>query len=249
MNWRFPCRTLGFRMTTLLCGPLSISFFVAVTPAAQAQLVAPVGAASAPAEDPMERAKRQANNVMRWIKVHSDKPRANAAKPNEPAAAPAPAPVARPAPKTAAPPANSSAYAPAAVAEKPGVAAPAAPDPVVLAPPPVAAPVAPPPVAAAAPAIAKAAPPAPPPEEEEDTPLKALAQPQPVLPRNVLSTINVAKVMVRFNVEVDGSVSNVEIVRSSNRLLNKPTITAVSSWRFEPIKVARPAQVEIDFSL
>ncbi|OYU42919.1 MAG: hypothetical protein CFE44_21270, partial [Burkholderiales bacterium PBB4] len=54
-----------------------------------AQLVAPVSGASAPEEDPMERAKRQANNVMRWIKVHSDKPRATPAKPNEP-----PAPVA-----------------------------------------------------------------------------------------------------------------------------------------------------------
>ena len=55
--------------------------------------------------------------------------------------------------------------------------------------------------------------------------------------------------MVRFTVEANGSVSNVEVLSSSSRLLNKPTIAAVSSWRFEPIKVARPAQIEIAFNL
>lgn len=222
-----------------------VGLWVACPTHSLAQLVAPVSSASAPAEDPMERAKRQANNVMRWIKVHSDKPRATPAKPNETAApaAATPPPAPRPAPRVAAP-------APAAEPEKPvAIAAPVA-EPTPVAPPPAATPIAPAPPVAAAPAMAKTPPPPPPPvEEEEDTPLKALSQPQPVLPRNILSTLNVAKVMVRFTVETNGSVSNVEVLRSSNRLLNKPTITAVSSWRFEPIKASRPAQVEIDFSL
>ena len=44
------------------------------TSTALAQLVPSVGAASAPAVDPMERAQRQADNVMRWIKVTNPAP-------------------------------------------------------------------------------------------------------------------------------------------------------------------------------
>lgn len=245
MNSRFLFRKLRLILTALTCGPLGVALFMAGGTAAHAQLVAPASGSSAPEEDPMERAKRQANNVMRWIKVHSDKPRATAAK--EPAAPPAPppAPAARPAAKTAAAPAP----APVPEAEKPlATAAPAA-VPTPQAPPPVAAPVAPPPTAAAAPAIAKAPPPPPPVEEEDETPLKALSQPQPVIPRNVLATVNQGKVMVRFIVEPNGSVSNVEVLSSSSRLLNKPTVTAISTWRFEPIKTPRTAQIEIAFNL
>ena len=220
--------------------PLALALFLAGASVAHGQLVAPAGAASAPTEDPMERAKRQANNVMRWIKVHADKPRAPTAKE---AAAPAPAPVSRPVTRTAAAPG----YAPMLESEKSVAAAATVPEPTPQAPPPVAAPTSPPPSAAAAPAIAKTAPP--PIVEEEDTPLKALSQPQPVIPRNTLSTIDAGKVMVRFMVEANGSVSNVEVLSSSSRLLNKPTVAAISTWRFEPIKAPRPAQIEIVFNL
>lgn len=222
------------------CSPLALALFLGSASVTHAQLVAPAAAASAPAEDPMERAKRQANNVMRWIKVHADKPRATTAKE---AVAPTPAPVARPAPRTAAAPG----YAPAPDSEKSVATATPAPEPTPQTPPPVAVPVAPPPNAAAAQAIAKTPPP--PIVEEEDTPLKALSQPQPVIPRNLLSTIDAGKVMVRFMVETNGSVSNVEVLSSSSRLLNKPTVAAISTWRFEPIKSPRPAQIEIAFNL
>ncbi|MBC7620533.1 MAG: TonB family protein [Candidatus Saccharibacteria bacterium] len=224
------------------CSPLFLALFLGGGSVAHAQLVVPAGAASAPAEDPMERAKRQANNVMRWIKVHADKPRATTAK-EAAAPAPAPAPVARPAPRTATAPGG---YAPAPEPEKSVVTAAPTPEPTTQAPPPVAAPVAPPPSAAAALAIAKTSPL--PIVEEEDTPLKALSQPQPVIPRNLLSTIDTGKVMVRFMVETNGSVSNVEVLNSSSRLLNKPTVAAISTWRFEPIKAPRPAQIEIVFN-
>ena len=222
--------------------PLALALFLAGASVAHGQLVAPAGAASAPTEDPMERAKRQANNVMRWIKVHADKPRASTAKE---AAVPAPTPVARPAPRTAPAPG----YASAPESEKSVAAAAPAPQPTPQAPPPVDVPLAPPPSAAAAPAIAKTPPPQPPIVEEEDTPLKALSQPQPVIPRNTLSTIDAGKVMVRFMVETNGSVSNVEVLSSSSRLLNKPTVAAISNWRFEPVKAPRPAQIEIVFNL
>lgn len=212
---------------------LAILGVATLGPAAQAQLVPSVGAASAPAVDPMARAQRQADNVMRWIKVHSDKPRAAPAAPPRPTAQakPAtPAPIAATEASPAAQPISPPAAQPVAAVEP----APAPPEP-VFAPPPAAAPE----------AVAKA--PEPPPEEEE-VPLKALAQAQPFFPRNVLVSLSAGKVMVKFTVEANGNVSNAEVLSSSSKQLNKPTLTAVSSWRFEPIKVPRVAQVEFDFA-
>ena len=102
----------------------------------------------------------------------------------------------------------------------------------------------------AAVAPVKAAPPPPPPVEEEDeTPLKALAQDQPIIPRNVLASLNApGKVMVQFKVEANGSVSNVLVLNSNRTQLNKPTVAAVSTWRFEPIKTPRVAQIEFSFT-
>lgn len=223
------------RTRLMLALQLALWGVAAQTSAVYAQLVPSVGAASAPAVDPMQRAQRQADNVMRWIKVHADKPRA--APVAVAAAAPAPTPPSSPtATKAAAP----KGVAPAPIAAEPQATQLAAPPPAEV---PAAAPVAvPAPVAAS-----KTPPPPAPPEEEDDAPLKAIAQPQPNIPRNVLNTLNAGKVMVRFTVEPSGKTSNVEILSSSNRKLNTPTVTAVNDWRFEPIKAARTAQVEIDF--
>ncbi len=223
------------------------------TSTANAQLVPSVTADTAPTETPMERAQRQADNVMRWIKVHADKPRATPPAPAKPAEPAAPV-AARPAPKLAAAvPAPTPAPAPVvetptpvvAAAPAPAAPAPAAPEPVV-APPPVAAPVAAPVVAP--PAIAKAPEP-PPQEEEEDVPLKVISQGQPVIPRSVLASLNdVGKVMVQFTVETNGSVSNVKVLHSTQRQLNRPTISAVSDWKFEPISEPQVAQIEFAFT-
>jgi TonB family protein len=205
----------------LVCGCLTLQISTA-----HAQLVPSVSGASAPASDSMERAQRQADNVMRWIKVHVDKPRA---------ATPAPAPA--PAKSVPAkPPAPTAAQVP-----EPRAVEAAAPPPAEV---PVAAP-----VAAPTPVIPVVAPPPPPPApvEEEEAPLQAIAQPQPSIPRSVLSALTSGKVMVRFTVELSGKTSNVEIVSSSNRKLNSPTVAAVSDWRFQPIKTTRTAQVEFDF--
>lgn len=209
----------------VICGGLALQ-----TSTARAQLVPSVSAASAPVSDSMERAQRQADNVMRWIKVHVDKPRSVATTP-APAPTPAPAKSAapKPLPATAAPAPESPAVVEAAQAPPAEV--------------PVAAPIPAPLPAAQAPA------PAPPPEpvEEAEIPLQAIAQPSPNIPSNVLSSLDAGKVMIRFTVETSGKTSNVEVVSSSSRRLNAPTIAAVSEWRFQPIKVARVARVEFDF--
>ena len=224
---------IGFRAPTsgVLVLVLQLALFSAAiqTTAVHAQLVPSVGAASAPAVNPMERAQRQADNVMRWIKVHADKPRPAPVPPSPP---PSPPPAAKP-------------VAPKATALVPPTPEPQKPEPV--APPPVEVPV-PPPVAVPAPVAPVVAPP-PPVEEEDETPLKALAQDQPLIPRNVLNSLNgPGKVMVQFKVEANGSVSNVQVLSSSRMQLNRPTIAAVTNWRFEPVKTARVAQIEFAFT-
>jgi protein TonB len=42
------------------------------------------------------------------------------------------------------------------------------------------------------------------------------------------------EVVVGFTVTKDGSVLNPVVVRSTNRLLNKPTLDAVRKWKFAP---------------
>ena len=221
---------IGFRSPTpgVLVLQLALCSAAIQTTAVHAQLVPSVGAASAPAVDPMERAQRQANNVMRWIKVHADKPR--------------PAPAAPTPPPVAAKPVTPKAVAPVLPPPEPQKAE-------VAAPPPVEVP-APPPVLAPAPiAPVAVAPPPPPVEEDDETPLKALTQDQPMIPRNVLASLNgPGKVMVQFKVEANGSVSNVQVLSSSRTQLNRPTIAAVTSWRFEPIKTPRLAQIEFAFT-
>ncbi len=245
---------------------LAGAFAMVNTNFAHAQLVPSVSAGAAPAEDAMERAKRQADNVMRWIKVHGDKAKGTPA-PVAPIAPVAPgasavAAKAAPAPKPnaeSAPPAATkvavqdspqsptktlaAARATTSAATAPSTPSPAAPEVPEPAPTSLPQPMAAPPLVPAPDAVAQA-----PEPDDEDTPLTAISQAKPVIPRALLATLNNGKVMVRFTVEGSGAVSNAEVLSSSNRQLNRPTLNAVSTWRFEPIKTARVAQIEFDFS-
>lgn len=89
----------------------------------------------------------------------------------------------------------------------------------------------------------------PPPVEDDEVPLKAVVQAPPVIPRNVLASTRAGQVVVRFTVAANGSVTDPEVLSSTRRALNRPTLAAIAAWRFEPIKVTRPAQVEFDFAL
>ena len=212
-----------------------------------AQLVAPVSPASAPAaNDSMERAQRQANNVLRWIKVHSEKPRANpAAAATTPAAAPSRAAKAPPRNAIPAKTAGNAGTASAAIEAAPAVqedlplleaaAEVAAPVTVpVQAPPPPPPPV---PASIAAPTVAV----------EPDIVLVPVSQAQPELSRKVQESMNNDRVTVRFTVLPNGSVINTEILKSSNRRLNTPTLDAVSTWRFQPIRANHTVSIELAF--
>lgn len=82
-------------------------------------------------------------------------------------------------------------------------------------------------------------------EVEED--LKPIAQPQPEIPREMRAGIANGRVILSFTVQPDGTVTQAEVVRTTNRRLGKSALDAVSQWRFEPIRVAQTAQVEIEF--
>jgi TonB family protein len=195
----------------------------------------------------MERAQRQANNVLRWIKVHSEKPRANpATAATTPAAAPSPA--AKAPPRSNAYPAKAAGNAGAASAALETAPALQEDLPLLEAAPEVAAPVTVP---------AQAPPPAPPPVPasiaaptvavEPEIVLVPISQAQPELSRKVQESMNNDRVTVRFTVLPSGSVINTEILKSSNRRLNTPTLDAVSTWRFQPIRANHTVSIELAF--
>jgi TonB family protein len=206
------------------------------------------GAAEPDPNAPSERAKRQADNPYKWIMILDDKPRPKKddgkEKRGTPAAGPArdsagtavtsPNPATARAAERTVTPASAAATAPpttpALRSTTPGQVESAA-VPQVAAPEPA--------LAAASPKLV---------EEELEEPLKPLKQVQPEMTRQILSA-NLAKgsVRVKYTVNTDGSVSNPEVVTSTNRVLNGPVLAALGKWQYEPIKKARETQAEIVF--
>lgn len=211
---------------------------------AQTQSAATIDAAE-------ERARKQSERVLNFIKNMADTPRKPElirtvrAKPaaSAPAAraaaepvagAPANAPTTAPLPAPARTEVATQAVAPV-VAETPAAAPPEA----------ATASVAPSTPSAAAPAAAVAAAAV----EPVEAPLELLEQVQPEFPRELYSSLSSGKVMVRFTVQPNGTVREPSVLTTSHRRLNRAALEAVSQWRFAPIKEERVAQVEIEFSL
>ncbi len=219
-----------------------------------AQTAEPAGkAGSASGISDSDRAKRDADKVLQWIKFHAT----HSAKPEAPAPAPKAAPAAKaPAPK----PAVAAAPAPAAAAQAAqaaaSVPAPAASqeqqlaagrEPEAPAPKPelmAAAPATPPAPPATEPTRA-----APQPEPEEEVALRLLQKVDPDIPRQLASNIRSGSVMVRFQVKPDGSTTKVESLGNANKRLASSAIAAVQQWKFAPIPKQRDATVEIGFKL
>ncbi|SHN14870.1 TonB family protein [Rhizobacter sp. OV335] len=265
---------LQFSPRTLCLALLASGLIGALQPAHAQAASAPAGKEDAA---PSERAKREAENVFRWIMIHSDKPRKT--RDDKPAAA-APAPVAnapRPAPaarvaKVGEGSAEGSVVAPAPAPAARTAAAPAA--------------VATPAAAAAVPvsnvdneaarmtnsaaALARgngsgstgpgghtampdaAAPPvlatAPEPEAEQET-LVMVSQVEPQFPRAVMLDLRRGTVRVRFDVMPDGSVSAPNVVSTTNVRLNRAALAAVGQWKFQPVREAQEGVVELGFNL
>ncbi|MFY8117930.1 MAG: energy transducer TonB [Roseateles sp.] len=211
-----------------------------------------------------ERAKRDADKVMQWIRFHADKAdrpvRAAPTREAPPAAAREPAArepardvaAAREAAQraaavraaTAAGAAPAGRPAPEASAPSEALAtgaptvAPQAPPQLMAAASPSAQPVLPPPAAQAARA------PEPPAEE---VPLRLLERVEPDFPARLLRERAGGSVTVRFTVQPDGSVRAAEAVNASNKRLVPAVLEAVGRWRFAPIPETRVAVVEVGF--
>lgn len=191
-----------------------------------------------------ERSQRQSDSVYRWIRLHAEparkpevpkprgRPEGNAAAPRKPDARPT----------------NTTTEPQQAAAEAAAQSSPqdteVATDSQAAVVPAMQSASAPPATSNDAPAAVASAP-----VVEVEIDLKPLFQPQPEIPRDMRASIANGRVVLGFTVQPDGTVIEASILRTTNRRLGKPALDAVSQWRFEPIRVARTAQVEIEFNL
>jgi TonB family protein len=198
----------------------------------------------ADANAPSERAKRLGDNPYKWIMIMDDKPRPKKDEPKEPRRAPA-----REAGAPSAPASAIAAPAPAAAPRTfeprvPGVQLPAQPAKAAAVAPAVTVPT----PTAVEPEIAATTPAKTEPEPQAEEPLQILQQIQPEVTRQITAA-NIAKgsVKVKYRVNTDGSVSDAEILSSSNRALNSSVLAALNRWKYAPLKQPRETQVEFAF--
>ncbi|WP_280150418.1 TonB family protein [Piscinibacter sp. XHJ-5] len=218
--------------------PAVVVALAAVFGAAHAQTAAPASSGASDAA-PSERAKRDAEKVFQWIRIHSDKPRkAVVAVPERPAPAP-PVKRALKAPDSAV---AESVLPPPPAASATRAAAPAAP-PVAIPPPP--------PQASTLAAVAQpvASVPAPAPAIEEDEVLTAVYRTDPEFPGSLMRSLRKGTVQVSLTVQPDGSVSQPRVVSATHPRLGQTAVATVAQWRFQPLRHAQQAVVDLGFNL
>jgi len=225
------------------------------TPPAFAQTTASPSEAA-----PSERAKRDADKVFHWILIQGDRTRKAAAATAKDSNAKDERPAAKPA-RVAAPdvPIRPKAEPTVAAAEPASPSAQPATKPAAR-PADALAAIGTPPVVADVPkqdaprlARVESAPPAAAPAAElsNEAPhgLVAIAQPAPQFPVNVMRTLRRGTVQVQFSVMTDGSVANLEVLKTTSQRLNAAALEAVGQWRFQPIAKMQTGAVEVGFDL
>ncbi len=147
-------------------------------------------------------------------------------------------------------PASATAAAPAAALNAPSANLPLQPlaPAVVQAPPtataiavPAPLPVTPPPAAVAVAVAVLSAP-------KPERPLVVLRQEEPVLSAQLKRERPVGSVQVGYNVNLDGTTSDVTVVSSSNRRLNSAVIAAVGKWLYQPLDAPKKVELVIEFT-
>lgn len=208
---------------------------------AQAELVAK------PELSAEERAQKQADKVLTFIKLLSVKP------PPKRAAEAAPAQTAntaqaKPLPK--APPKVAGAAAVLAEARQPALAEAATQRPLDAAAPATLLAAASLSAAAVQPELLPPSTPSAPPQAEPEPPvLKLLSKVEPEIPRQLQADFKGGAVTVRFMVQTDGSVTQAQALQSSHKRLSLAAVTAVNQWRFAPLPAPREATVDIAFAI
>ncbi|HEX6704856.1 MAG TPA: TonB family protein [Albitalea sp.] len=226
------------RLTAVTC-------LAATWGAALAQGASPAAVAASSAEiSASERAKRDAEKVFQWIRIHSDKPR-KAAAPEKPApVAAAPVKAARPAKAAESPVTEPVKSLPVAAAPARSEApSRAAPEPVA------AAALVPAPRLDAALQAAAAKTAAAPAVEEEDVVLKPIAKADPEFPASLMRSLRKGMVQVSFVVQPDGSVAKAAVVSATNARLGPTALATVAQWRFQPVPHPQQAVVDLGFNL
>ena len=232
----------------------------AASTATMAQVMAPSAAASAAAD----RAQKETDRTMYWIRVLSDKPAAKTAAAAKPvAAAPAPQPKVAAAPVPERVRVASVALAPAATSADAANATPAS---VVVA-------------AAtgtastgngnamtaggldagvsgaglagslAAPAAVAPQIDVPVAEEQPDPGLIMIKSADPDFPISSMRRLRKGEVEVKFEVGADGVVDVVTVMKSTSASLNAAAVEAVRQWRFKPTPKGHTALVDLAFNL
>ncbi|MES2634625.1 MAG: TonB family protein [Pseudomonadota bacterium] len=209
------------------------AWITAVVSVAGMAVAAPVMAqtAAGAARDgaPSEAARRAAESPYRFILQ-------NAAIRERPKPAPAPAAAAAPVVEKEAPKRPAPVESVATVRQR--AAQPAEP---VAAQPEAVAP-APTPVAVAAPQAAPA------PVVAVRKELIAVRQDPPELSAMLMRERPSGMVTVAFEVNPDGNVSGARVTKSSNSSLNRPSVSAVEKWKFQPIDDTRSLEIELNYS-
>ena len=237
----------------VLCVHLAIGLAAATLcgfAAAQPALPAPAGADVSAAE----RAKRDADKVFQWIRIHSDKPRKAAVAPPTPAAAPAAAVVVAKPSRPANRP-NDGGIKETVTPIAAGIQAPrSSPEPertAVAATPVVAEAEAEPSVTPAGrradTIVAAAAPSAR--EVEEDLTLIPVHRTEPEFSPVLMRQLRKGMVQVSFTVSPDGTVAKAQAVSSTHPRLKDAAVATVAQWRFQPLRHAQQGVVDIGFNL
>ena len=86
-------------------------------------------------------------------------------------------------------------------------------------------------------------------EPELDQPLILLHQVDPDFPAVIVRRLKKGVVTVHFEVQVDGSVKQPDVIKSSNPRLNPAALAAVAQWKFAPLSRPQSASAEMAFDL
>lgn len=221
--------------------------FAALCCSAQAQSMPPPASSASSADiSPSERAKRDAEKVFQWIRIHSDKPRKAAT------AAPAerPTPVAAKAVKPARVPDSGITEA---VQALPAARTPARTEAAARPAEPAAVPASQPREEPASPAVVartgSGTPSAASPVVEEDVRLTPIYKTEPDFSGSLMRTLRKGMVQVSFTVQPDGSVAQAQVVSTTHPRLAQTAIATVSQWRFQPLRHPQQAVVDLGFNL
>lgn len=86
-------------------------------------------------------------------------------------------------------------------------------------------------------------------DAEQDVNLVPVAQPQPQFAMSTMRALRRGTVQVKFTVQPDGSVADLEVMHTTSVRLNAAAMAAVGQWRFQPIARAVTGAVEVGFDL